>query len=267
MFSSITRPLLSALLAACLFFCGCTLIQPAQAPAATAAASASPALLPTPSPTPRIGNPVWSFYQDLYDAIDAPLNQLHEALAAASLQGADGDAVSAYLEGELLLCALEARMTEGMMTLGLLLRSDSSSDTDPYASYSSSVEGAFQGSGSIQYSGSTAALAFQHTDGTQLTGSLTAYRLRYATALPDAEAPAYQILLLRAPQGWVVRLEESDGQLLALRWDGATLGLYDLTGAPQAEADDLQGFITFHNATDGYTRCWEYGGEGLCVEP
>lgn len=265
MFHSLTRPLLSALLAACLFFCGCSLFQPDQAPTPTPTASVSPASLPSPSPTPRIGNPVWIFYQDLYDAIDPPLNQLHEALAAGSLQLADAAGVSACLEGELLLSALEARMTEGMMTFGLLLRSDSSSDTDPYASYSSSVEGAFQGSGSIQYSGSTGALSFLLTDGTQLSGALTAYRLRYAATLPDAESPAYQLLLLRAPQGWVVRLEESDGQILTLRWDGVTLGLYDMTGAP-LESND-QGFLNFHNAVDGYARCWEWGDGALRLEP
>ena len=131
MFHSLTRPLLSALLAACLFFCGCSLFQPDQAPTPTPTASVSPASLPSPSPTPRIGNPVWIFYQDLYDAIDAPLNQLHEALAATPIQGADAAGDSACLDGELLLSALESRLTEGMMTLGLLLRSDSSSDTDP----------------------------------------------------------------------------------------------------------------------------------------
>lgn len=265
MFHSLTRPLLSALLAACLFFCGCSLFQPDQAPTPTPTASVSPASLPSPSPTPRIGNPVWIFYQDLYDAIDAPLNQLHEALAATPIQGADAAGDSACLDGELLLSALESRLTEGMMTLGLLLRSDSSSDTDPYASYSSSVEGAFQGTGSIQYSGSTAALRFQHTDGKQLSGTLTAYRLRYGATLPDAQAPVYQILILRAPQGWVIRLEESDGQILTLRWDGVTLGLYDMTGAP-LESND-QGFLTFHNAVDGYARCWEWGDDALRLEP
>ena len=265
MFHSLTRPLLSALLAACLFFCGCSLFQPDQAPPPTPTASVSPASLPSPSPTPRIGNPVWIFYQDLYDAIDAPLNQLHEALAATPIQGADAAGDSACLDGELLLSALESRLTEGMMTLGLLLRSDSSSDTDPYASYSSSVEGAFQGTGSIQYSGSTAALRFQHLDGKLLTGVLTDYRLRYAATLPDGQAPAYQILVLRAPQGWVVRLEESDGQILTLRWDGVTLGLYDMTGAP-LESND-QGFLTFHNAVDGYARCWEWGDGALRLEP
>lgn len=265
MFHSLTRPLLSALLAACLFFCGCSLFQPDQAPTPTPTASVSPASLPSPSPTPRIGNPVWIFYQDLYDAIDAPLNQLHEALAATPIQGADAAGDSACLDGELLLSALESRLTEGMMTLGLLLRSDSSSDTDPYASYSSSVEGAFQGTGSIQYSGSTAALRFQHTDGKQLSGTLTAYRLRYGATLPDAQAPVYQILILRAPQGWVIRLEESDGQILTLRWDGATLGLYDMTGAPPES--NAEGFLTFHNAVDGYTRCWEWGDGALHLEP
>ena len=210
MFHSLTRPLLSALLAACLiFFVAAPFFQPDQAPTPTPTASVSPASLPSPSPTPRIGNPVWIFYQDLYDAIDAPLNQLHEALAATPIQGADAAGDSACLDGELLLSALESRLTEGMMTLGLLLRSDSSSDTDPYASYSSSVEGAFQGTGSIQYSGSTAALRFQHTDGKQLSGTLTAYRLRYGATLPDAQAPVYQILILRAPQGWVIRLRKA----------------------------------------------------------
>ena len=68
-----------------------------------------------------------------------------------------------------------------------------------------------------------------------------------------------------ALQGWVIRLEESDGQILTLRWDGITLGLYDMTGAP-LESND-QGFLTFHNAVDGYARCWEWGDGALRLEP
>ncbi len=266
MFRSLARPLLLALLAACLFFCGCTLFSlPAQAPASTpTGASASQTSLSTPSPTPRMGNPVWIFYQDFYDVVQTPLERLHGALETSPSQTVSVAHISGCIEGELLLSALESHITEGMMTLGLLLRSDSSSDTDPYASYASSVEGAFQGTGSIQYSSGIAMLDFRHTDGVQLTGTLSPYRLRYTHILADSDSIAHQVLLLRSPQGWMVRLEESNGNILVLRWDGETIGLYDLTGSVQTSQNN--GLITFHNAADGYVRCWEYDGSALHME-
>lgn len=247
------RALLPALLAACLFFCGCGALFPQAPVSAPASPAATPQPTPAPTPTPRVGNPVWLFYQDFYGAAQELLDGLHAVLA-------ESEALEA-LEGELLLCALEARLTEGMVSFGLLMSADTEASSLS-GNYASSVDGAAPGSGAIAYGGSVAALSFQYTDGTQLTGSLSPYRLRYSRQAPEAEAPAYTLLLLRSPKGWAARLETGAGDVSVLQCDGSVLGLYLLSEGAQEEPS----LITYETCAQGALRGWIWDGEALAIQ-
>lgn len=244
-----TRPSLLALLAACLFFCGCSPTVPTDAPAETAEPLPAPL---TPAPTPRSGNPVWLFYQDFYGNAQEALDGMHAALAASS----DPQA----LDGELLLSALEERLTEGMISFGLLMRADDGSQ-----GYASSVEGAALGSGSISTSdGEQYRLSFTYADGVSLTGSLTPSRLLYARQAPE-QPPAYSMLLLRASEGWAAVLDLGSGPAYTLRYGAQTgeLGLYALSqqegGAVSSAA------LTYDNCTLGALNSWLYQKDGLSM--
>ena len=97
---------------------------------------------------------------------------MHLSLAAETTQQA--------LEGELLLCALESRMTEGMLSFGLCMRADTDA-AGITENYASSVDGAAQGSGSVyQNAEGSFTLSFQYTSGAVLTGRLEADVLAYS---------------------------------------------------------------------------------------
>lgn len=278
------RYLLPALLVACLFFCACA--APAQETGAPASESANnpagPA--PAPSPTSSTGNPVWLFYQDFYSAAQEPLDGLHAALAQSTAPEA--------IDGELLLSALEERLTEGMVSFGLLMSSEDGSSFGP--GYASNVEGAALGSGTILPKAGQAALSFAYTDGFTLTGSLTPYRLRYTRHAPGQAAPAaakpqeadpeaaaseetvpaeatpsrgdlvYSMLLLHAPQGWAAVLDLGGGPAYALRFSGEELGLYAI-GYTAPQGNVSAPLITYENCVEGARQSWLYTGGNLSI--
>ncbi len=244
------RASLLALLAACLFFYGCAApVQETGAPPDAAPAPAQPS--PAPSPTPRTGNPVWLFYTDFYSASQDRLDGLHAALA----QSTDPTAI----DGELILSALEERLTEGMVSFGLLMRAD-----DGGQGYASSVEGAAPGSGTINGQDGIYDLAFSYAEGgITLSGTLSPYRLRYSRQVPEQEAPAYSLLLLRAKEGWAAVLDLGGGPAYVLRCGGNELGLYAIAyGASPAAS----GPITYSNCAKGAAQSWVYAEGELTME-
>ncbi len=243
------RASLLALLAACLFFYGCA--APAQetgAPMDAAPAPAAPS--PAPSPTPRMGNPVWLFYEDFYSVSQNRLDGLHVALAQLSGPAA--------IDGELILCALEERLTEGMVSFGLLMQAD-----DGGQGYASAVEGAAPGSGVISGKDGIYDLSFAYTEGgVALAGTLTPYRLRYSRHLPEQEAPAYSLLLLRAKGGWAAVLDLGGGPAYVLRCGGEELGLYAIAYG----AFSATGPITYTNCAEGAAQSWLYANGELHIQ-
>lgn len=243
------RASLLALLAACLFFYGCA--APAQetgAPADAAPAPAEPS--PAPSPTPRTGNTVWLFYTDFYSVSQDQLDGLHAALAQSSDPAA--------IDGELILSALEDRLTEGMVSFGLLMQAD-----DDGQGYASTMEGAALGSGTISGKDGLYDLSFAYTEGgITLSGTLTPYRLRYSRQAPEQEAPAYSLLLLRAKEGWAAVLDLGGGPAYALRCGEAELGLYAIAYGASAAS----GPITYANCAEGAAQSWLYANGELRMQ-
>ena len=246
----------------CLFFCGCAYLFPAAPSPSPTPAPSTPRPTLSPSPTPRAGNPVWLFYQDFYDAAQQPLDALHASLTQAA---SAPEEQAAMLEGELLLCALEDRLTEGMMSFGLLLSADSNSTSSSRGSFSSSVSGAATGSGSIAYRGSIAELSFQYEDGASSSGSLSDYRLRYT--YENAASETYSILLLHAPQGWVAQLTTQEGAYI-LRCAGSEIGLYvmPVRSATEEASPAPSAVLNYENCILGYTHCWLLDGSTLSME-
>ncbi|MEA5060514.1 MAG: hypothetical protein VB049_10865 [Candidatus Pelethousia sp.] len=254
-------PLL-ALLAACLFFFGCSTPLPESEDGSVAVSYAVADEEPTPAPVPtaRSGNPVWLFYQNFYKAAQDQLDGFHEALAQSSAPEA--------LECELLLSALEERLTEGMVSFGLLM----SADTDislSYGDYASSVTGAASGSGTITTGdGGSAMLSFAYLDGDMLAGTLTPYRLRYARHAPD-QTVVYTILLLRSKKGWAATLDAEGGPTYVLRCGENQTGFYAI--GPSAASAGVSpmptpSVITYDNCVNGATQSWIYSQqEGLTI--
>lgn len=246
------------LLAACLFFCGCAApLSDSRVPASVSgAAEAQPA--PESAPTPQSGNPVWLFYRDFYSCAQDLLDEFHGALALADSPEA--------LEGELLLSALEERLTEGMISFGLLMSADTGEPLSG-GNYASSVEGAAAGNGSITVKGSGASLSFTYADGAVLLGSLTPYRLRYTRQAPE-QAPEYSLLLLRSPKGWAAMLNPGNGPSYALRSGAEEIGLYALGYfAPQEAAapGPAPMLITYDTCAEGAVQSWLYAKGQLSV--
>ena len=235
-----------ALLMACLFFCGCATLPSSGEVQGSQTEDTNPYTAPPPTPNASVGNPVWLFYQDFYSSVQAPLDELHGALAKSN----DPEA----LNGELLLGALEERLTEGMVTFGLLMSSDSSS-SEVYASY---VAGAATGNGTITADGISYDLAFTYTDGTSLKGTLTPYRLRYSRQEPE-KPTSYSMLLLRAHQGWAAVLDLGGGPAYVLRSSGDETGLYAIGySQPQqspAPTPDSK-LITYSTCIEGALQSW-----------
>ncbi len=244
-------PFLPALLAACLFFCGCA--APASDPGGSAPGSSAIPALAEPSATPASGNPVWLFYQDFYSAAQAPLDGLHNALAQSSQAEA--------LDGELLLSALEDRLTEGMVSFGLLMGAEEGSDN-----YASAVGGAANGAGSITREGSECKLSFLYADGAILSGALTPYRLQYSR---QGQSASYSLLLLRAPQGWAAVLDLGSGPAYVLRSAAQDIGLYAIAYSAPAESPaptPAPRLITYENCIEGALYSWVYAGGALIIE-
>ncbi|MDR0840276.1 MAG: hypothetical protein LBN26_02670 [Christensenellaceae bacterium] len=160
--------------------------------------------MPSPAAVPAadsgLNNPVWQFYSVYYAGTRGPCEELHAAL--------DNDASVAALNGSLALCALESAVSEGMMSLGLLMGTDA-------GTYASDVQGAANGSGSIAAAedDGTQALSFLYEDGTALTGTLNEYQMEYVFT----GEPAYTLRLCKAAQGWAARLTYAEGGGYALR--------------------------------------------------
>ncbi len=243
------RASLLALLVVCLFFYGCA-AAPAQETGAGGDATPAPAQpSPVPSPTPRTGNPVWLFYDDFYSAAQEQLDGLHAALA----QSSDPTAI----DGELILSALEERLTEGMISFGLLMHEDDGQG------YASTVEGAALGSGTINGKNGLYDLAFAYTEGSvTLSGALTPYRLRYSRQVPEQEVPAYSLLLLHAKEGWAAVLDLGGGPAYVLRCGEAELGLYAIAYGASAAS----GPITYSNCAEGAVQSWVYAKGELTME-
>lgn len=234
------RTTIVALLAACLFFYGCTLKTPETIVSANLDATPAPIAQVTPSPTPRVGNPVWLFYSDFYTVAQEQMDSLHDALA----QSEDPSAI----DGELLLSALEEHLSEGMVSFGLLMGADDGSAQV----YASDVEGAATGNGTITGKNGQYNLSFTYAQNSAtLSGSLSPYRLRYSRQVPEQESPTYSLLLLRAKPGWAAVLNLNDGSSYVLRLAKGEVGLY-------VTSNDTPPPITFSNCIRGATRSWEY---------
>ena len=140
------------------------------------------------------GNPVRSLYKKYLNTTEERSVLLQDAL--------NGDASLVCTEASLQLWDHSARLSEGLLTLGWLLPTDSGE----YASY---ISGTLAGSGTITAMTEAFLLHYAYADGKSISGTLQGNRLTYTCYGPE-ETFLYRVTILGEDDAWL-SLTESEG--------------------------------------------------------